>query len=558
MFIGLKQLILAVLLVSFTSVAAETPSVAADDAGDPLVLRIDSSATCGMSVGIGTNAAIAISQLSGQIEFLDGSGAGISERNGRMHLAASSREIQVTAAGFEGWSARIPKGCSLSLTVCQTKGTLQALTAGANSQDVKVQFSDGATAVLGPASTTQLDLFKDQTYSFSGFGSVSAISADGQVLALSGRSLPLTGGPLREKTDEHGVKRMERLNPITSVKVLNSTNGETRLQIRSEIVTIGKESQIFETPNGSQIELAAGSLNWKVIKGDFRFELEAIPGWKAIGLSGQSGRLSWDSDRRLVDVVNLSKEFPVLVMLTTHTFVRIGEGSTFQFAQVNSLTFATSAVGKNVTLFNARTKQESDLGKGNLLFQGGVAVRANTGIRNTAEIQWDKQSGAIITGTYGSNVVASGSFAILTSKNTGSVQVQFSNGQIIIKSILGEAQVVLTQFERMNVAIAEGDSMSISVDTRRGLFTLHADPDNSFPVRFYTDANLTLMLYANDNATMVGDKIDPYAITEDSLVFYENAGGAGGTSFGYAETQPNFLNINVLTRIQQPPVSVKR
>jgi hypothetical protein len=69
---------------------------------------------------------------------------------------------------------------------------------------------------------------------------------------------------------------------------------------------------------------------------------------------------------------------------------------------------------------------------------------------------------------------------------------------------------------------------------------------------------VVLILYANDQATLIGEQLEGYAVNDSTMIFYENAGAGEMKSFAFSQTTPRFLNINVLNRVSQPPISIIR
>lgn len=239
-----------------------------------------------------------------------------------VNVSSKTREVIVESAGLPGWATRITANNAASFRFNPAKTCVDVSTK-ANTETVIMRFPDSGMAEMGADSAARFDLFRDQSYYVSGFGTVKAQSADGQPVMLSHqapltastvqsttmeRSIseaprpPLASGPLPTATDASGRAVLNRLTPTTDVLISGTfANGLTiRVGDRTVELGAGKAAETVSLPNGSTIEFTMDRANevlaWRVEKGYFtlRMDGEAFRLWRANALTDESGTLRWD------------------------------------------------------------------------------------------------------------------------------------------------------------------------------------------------------------------------------------------------------------------------
>jgi len=461
--------------------------------------------------------------------------------------------------GFKNLTLNAPAGQQVLFSGSVQDGRLSIFTPVANTKPVRVQFPDGAVATMDPGSKGIYDLFKDDSYSFRADGKVETVNAEGQKRNLSFHHPPLTGGGL-VRIQEKNLPMMQRVSPSTVVKISGPTS-DPLIQIGDQVYASSNYfGQTLVLENGSSVQFKRGSLQWRVIKGDFRFSIAGIGGWHCYGFSGQSGSILWDVATKSVDLKNLTENDPLLVGCPSQTFALLQPKSLFQFSQMNSSTYAASGLGK-VKMFSLSSGTEADLSQGNLLIRGGVfeGMAGISSSRNNLYLSWAQGVPLEINGSLGHYAIALNKEETLTGANSGQAVIRYSSGgYITIKALSGEFLISVAQIQNLVITLPEGDSITLQYDERKGVFLAQADSENTGSIRFDTPERIVVTLSANDKVTLMTEQLNGFALNDSSIIFYENAGGGESPSFAWSQTEPRSLNIPLFSRISQPPISVKQ
>ncbi len=320
-------------------------------------------------------------RLTGSTETTDSRAARTNET--RLGLAATEKEVWIESASNPGWLAVVPANSQIYLNVNAALGSIEVSAAATNPAPIALSLPDGGSAAINSGSSARLDEFPAHTYTLSAAGTVAALTADGQSFWLSANSPPLVGGPLRQVTDLKGVPHWERTSPTVLVQIAGSLDGDISARFGASSVRLtGANHQKTVLSNGGVIEwnqnLGARSLEFRIVKGDFRVTLEGIDGWRLIGLTGQAGALTWERASHAVDLQNQGA-IPCLVALAGRSYARVDPQATFQYSQVSPLSFATAAHGGKVIFTNPSLKLQSNLEGENRVFalHRGASPRAS-------------------------------------------------------------------------------------------------------------------------------------------------------------------------------------
>jgi hypothetical protein len=269
-------------------------------------------------------------------------------------LAAREREVWLSVAEFPGWSARIAPGLKLTISLDALHTVMDLVTPEGQAGEVDLQFGDGAKALLGGGSRARFDFFRDQSYAFSGAGRVTATSAEGEELKLGAETLPMTGGPLITASAGRGLPHMQRVQPTTYARLMDQAGATLRVLLGGHELALDLATErIVSLANGTRVSFrrdAAGAIDWRVEKGDVRFEVTGFEGITVAALSGQSGVVRWASDGRQLHLRNTTSEAPLLIARAAGQWAPLLAGQSMNF---NAPTLPDAPAVSAVEVFQA-------------------------------------------------------------------------------------------------------------------------------------------------------------------------------------------------------------
>lgn len=496
-------------------------------------------------------------------------------------IRGEQEEVVVEAAAFTGWAAKVPKANQVAFRVDAPRTIIDVTAPAENTKPITLRFPDGGRAEIRAASTARFDLLRNGSYYFSGRGSVYAINNDGLSLNLSPNQPPMTGGPLVAQTGENGAVKRTWVSPVTSVAVVSGELGEElSLVVEAETFKLGPGGpKTIKLPNGSVIELRQNpfnrTLNWRVEKGCFRFQIEGMNCWHPMGLAGQAAVMQWNVSSKMADLSNLSTNQDVLVDLAVHYFASVGPKAVFQYTQFDDCaTFAVSATGGSVALFNAETGRTYPVDLNSFLVKAGAPEReaSETGLRpknprKTILLFGESDSQFQVQGSMGNAIIGPNSQKTLQGGSSGEVQMTYDGGgRLTVRAVSGDFLILVPTAGSFSVGLNQGDTIAMSGVNPGGLSFQAASGNFSSVV--VTLARQTLSFGPSAEATFkagVGD-IGPTLIntsgnitrvsTPGNAIFNE-AAGANATQPGSTPTTPGAINPNQIdaSRIQQLPVT---
>ena len=433
-----------------------------------------------------------------------------SQRGRKWVITSVANPSEITAESIAAWKAELPLGEATTIGYSEQNQSVELLTNSGSTPGVKeilhVHLPDGATAVMGPNSTLKTESFKDATYVLSGKGSVTGNTADGKAFNFLPGQLPVTGGPLTEIVDEKGQKRTVRLTPGTEISLRGSVGDtiEVRAGEQSVSVAIGKTSRV-SLANGTELEFSQDpgtqTLGFKVIKGLITVSVPEIKGWKPVGQSGQEFALQWNPIAKTADLINRSTESPVLVSLPSRTVGSVAPGATLQFSPINDTTYSTAATGGRVTLANAVNGNEVSLTGENKIVENGRLTRgglaAGTGAKEPIGLKWDFGTPLILEGVAQDPLVQPNSEKRFKMTQNHELSIAYGDqGKVNFTAVGGDFEIILGALNGLKLEVSEGDSITLTLDTRKGTFIATSGDGNVSPVKITTPDGTTPQLAA--------------------------------------------------------------
>lgn len=450
----------------------------------------------------------------------------------------------------------ICRGESRSLNIEVKAGSPKALT---------LNMPDGAVAVLGQNAKAEFQWFLDATYYLTGQGAATAVNADGQVVELSEKVPPLVGGPLEEYMDDNMETRFRRKSPVQKLEIYGAIGSPLTLQVEDKIYELiaGKALSI-EQSNGARITFTqsdiAGSLYYSVDTGYFRTGIESIRGWKAILLSGQTGRIQWNAEIQTIDLNNTSTEGFTLVSLPSRTVARVAPEGNLQVSLVNNTTFSTAASGADVWLYNELTGDDLLLNERNYMIKSGKPVSTiqtvNTG-QKIIDFNWDVGQPLRIGGLSIPERLPPNTTKFVTLPGNFQANINYgADGTITFEVISGDFNIVLSALNGLNITVNGGDSILLGMNRQNGTFTVGAAGDNSTPVNVFTPDGSALPLDPSQALNFnIGDNNSLFAVGPNgNTIMIEGAGADANTGSGNLLGTPGEGNASPLNPDQLSPI----
>ncbi len=500
-----------------------------------------------------------------------------------IQITSASREAVVEFSGFSGMAMRVPLGDQVRCAPDFKRLLIDFETAAANSTNaVLFRFSDGGKAAVSAGSSARFDLFKDESYYFSGHGRVEAVNADGRSLVVNPLRGPLTGGPLVKVKDKAGIEHMQRLSPIKHVRILGEMMDTLDVQLDVEQTKLKQdETRSMTLANGSKVMLKLDpkyhTLNWSVEKGYFMFHVVGIGCFTAAGLTDQAANQQWDTSSKSVDLSNRSPTNTVpanqviLSTMSVSAFAGVYPQSLFQYAQLTDCdNFAASGTGNRVTLYSSATGQSFDLAQGNVLFQAGQIVGGAATSKPTLSLSWQPGSALDLRGPMGIKVVKPDTEVNFDVQEVGQFGVKYgSGGAITVTANAGSYSVTVQPINGWSFDVPEGSSVRFDYDPSKGTFTVRADAGNAGSISANSGEGFLPQLTPDSTLTfVVGNATSSLAGSQGTIIFYEAAGGGSAYAFGKGPAPvslPTGLTAGIPTsptgdlidssRILQPSVS---
>lgn len=469
-----------------------------------------------------------------------------------LRVSSVTHEVVMEASGFDGWGSKVDLGASCQIHPDFARQIIDLATPAANTNAVVLRFHDGGKASMAGGSTLRYDEFKDRSYYVSGNGKVDAENADGQAMQLFSFVPPMTGGPLVEETGADGVKRTKRLSPVTMARGAGELLKKIQIgmaQFQWEFEREGQKTVTLTNGTTAVIYMSPdrAALRWRVTKGYIRFGMEQIRCWQAQILTDQKADFQWDTTTLMVDTHNNSDAdiFPanreILCTLSRSITASTDPGGTFQYALLDDCDkFVASGYGNDVHIYNTRTGKGFELANGNVQFRNGSPVTSGSaGQKPEIKLAWQDGSPLNVGSASGSTSVEPGGKQSLTLDGHGELNINYSGSGVVgIDSVQGEYTLLPKILQDWKFDIGSDDSVVFTLDTQKGVFTVHSKIGNNNPVTVGSPDGFNPVLYPDSTLTFV---LAPTGLTlgrtDGTIVFYEAAGSSQG-SFGQGPLPP--------------------
>lgn len=549
-----RLLTLLCALVAFTAMAQETskavPQSAAPAAPRTSVLLSDAPNN-GLSVTLGGKKYILPGELAGLEKAAKAEGFLVGVRAAtfpvELRLTSQTHEVVVEAGGFDGWGGKLGLGDVCTIQPNFRRQIIDVTTAAANTNGFILRFHDGAKASMGGASTIRYDEFKDRSYYVSGSGKVHAENADGQGMDLMSFVPPMTGGPVVEETGPDGVKRNKRLSPVVIARGAGELLEKVLIGMQKEQFQLEREGQKTVTlTNGTEVVVYMSpdrtALRWRVTKGYVKFGMEQIRCFQAQILTDQKADFQWDSTNLMVDTHNNSDSdiFPanrdILCSVSRSINSSTGPGGTFQYALLDDCDkFVASGYGAKVQLYNSRTGVAFELQQGTVQFRNGAPIVAGSAAQKPQiKMSWQDGAALSVAGPNGSIAVQPGGKETLSITGSGELGFNYSGaGVITVDATQGEFQLLPKILQDWTFDVGSNDSVTFTLDTQKGVFTVHSQINNNNPVTVGSPDGFNPVLFPDSTITFV---LGPTGLTlgktDGTIVFYEAAGATTQGAFG--------------------------
>jgi hypothetical protein len=489
---------------------------------------------------------------------IEGDGVRLQAEDGAIAITATSRPIALEVGEVRG---EIPAGTTLRVVARATEVSFE--TPSLNRENVRLAFSDSATALLPRSARGQAEFLDDGSYSFTASTNVFATTADGQTFRFGRQSGPMFGGKLIETTDARGNPRFLRSNPAVRIELAG--DGEKEVRIASPAVTLvpGQERLLTFT-NGARLFLKhspeKNTLEWRVVRGVCQFGIAGFSCWKATAVSGQSGTLQWNSHRRAVDLRHApASSGYVTAQLSSRVSASVASGATFQYAQFQDCgSFAASGIG-DAQLLDRETGETLPLAQGVISYNEGARVAGSAVGRpfNPVSLAWDSDSRVELRGSAGSVYPVSAGTELTAQIGEDSIAIAFrTDNSVLIRAREGNFNLRGTFLPDVSFDIPEGGAVILRLNRQRMVFTAEAAADTGADIRVLSAGQTYLYLAGSARVMIVLGQNSLLPEGNTAWTFFEGAGGE--QTFLPSQQPADVISPGriAVDRIVQEPVSV--
>ena len=464
---------------------------------------------------------------------------------------AAGRGMEIKVDGFPDWVVAVPTNNQCAFRVNEVQRLVDLTSPKENSTNLTVRFPDGGVAEMGSASFARYDVMDDTSYYFSGQGKVDATEADGVKKRLSPLGYPMMGGPLTEYTDDKGRRRWRRIIPPVAFGISGEIRRKISIATDSATITLeAGKSAVLEMQNGAVVSFthdpANGWLRWHVQKGYAHFHIPEVRCWRAMALTDQDGAIQWNPDAHAVDVHNstsmdIHPPNRFVVAALSHSMTgAVGPRNILQYLQLEECRkFSVGGIGNEVYVYDTDKNITTPIANVNMLVQ---LPQPNGGVPGTPDTQVTSgANGTKIIRTRGVSVaVAPGTDRTLTTPDGQVLSISVSpEGEITMTALTGDHTFGMGALGDWTFTVKEGDTFILKPSSRRDLFIVQADRDNTFPIDVLSPDGHRPELPSDSSLTFVtGDSQTTVERGDQLLVFFDNGEGSGSLPFGMAEVSP--------------------
>jgi len=415
---------------------------------------------------------------------------------------SSGFQISIGSPDIKGWRVQVAQNVSVNIKLdFQGGGVAVSSPLGAGGAAFLI-CDDGGQVQLKPGAKGQVDFFKNGCYMFKGSGNLVAINADGQYFNFLIPGTTMTGGPMQLQKDGGGKEYWERPSPTASLKLSGTPGKDLKIALEGGVNYNPQDnhSTISIGSTGAKIDFSAnpdGSLKFNVGKGKFEIKMDGVPGLVVTATSGQSASMTWDKERKLADIKNLS---PEAIQVTTpgRSFAVVGSSVEFQFSMVAQGIFSATSSGGDVQIYNAEGNPVANVQTGGLMMptkQLLVGLTSGEGIR--MRLNWDNGQPLQASSSLAVAQLQPGTEKIITFGSDGKAKITYSAGGFMtLEALRSSFQLVIDALHGMTIHVVEGDSVSLTLDLKKGTFTVKASQDNINDVAVETENGYSPVLQA--------------------------------------------------------------
>lgn len=482
---------------------------------------------------------------------------------GALMLGSAKTPVVLTAADFESFRAELSEGQKLSMNINAAKARLKTRVLGDSHVPVWFKFSDGGEIAALAGDEVGIEEFDDGSYLVGGGPAVKGKTSDGAAVVLDEFAPPMGGGPLLE-VEDGGRRVMKRVRPMVTLRFIGDPGMNLQVELdgrRSPLIP--DEETWVRLPNGAACQLLQNSekkhVAWVVRKGDFRFQLGGVPGWSAVGLSGQSAEMQWNPEARAADLRNTSEPGnDILILLQNRNSARVSSGAFFQYSQINSLAFAAAANHGRVLLRSEMTGQTVHVEQSNLLVRGGVPVRSLEAASGVLVLNMRIVGDSVaVFGGEDDGLLSEGRGEVLHFGELGEVHVEYqTDGRIRIQAVGNQAEVRLLNFDGMKLQVTPGDSVWVYRSPVGGELNIEAPGSNASNVMISAGTFSPILQPQQKMSLEFSASGVSRVIADGGLLFTEQSGGEISELLR-EELAPTTTPLDV-SRVPQPPLSAFR
>ncbi len=272
----------------------------------------------------------------------------------------------MTAEDIPGWVSSLAVFEESVFEFCKEErlvrvGTATGSKAGGVSRTT-MTLPDGAYADIGPGSHARVESYLDTTYTISGTGSISGITAEKDRFVLGSTHFYVSGGPSKQTRGGRVGGDLARTSPAVSVIFRGQVGGNVELEIAGQRTTVAaSSSQSVSTPNGTELRFEQNTvkkaLEVFVKKGLVTLEPAEIGAGSAVLYSGQSVILTWDAGQKSVDIMHGSGDDPVYAMLPDGSMASVGPVSALRLVRTSSGTYSAQTTKGRVAVLDGPSRR---------------------------------------------------------------------------------------------------------------------------------------------------------------------------------------------------------
>lgn len=463
---------------------------------------------------------------------------------GQYSLIPEMATVEVSSAQFPGWAVELPPKQSLSFGFDYPAQTLHLQSSDLNRMPAFLTFPDGASAEMDGGADARLEFMDDGTYAFFGAGSMRGKNADGAEVRFGNVFPPLFGGRLIAPPTNQPNARFTRASPVTQLTLVGQIETGLSVKVGTEVIPLSAEERNVVAPNGAMVSLRLNpqtrTVDWTVKRGLFRINVDSFRCWKALGTSGQSASMQWDTNGILMEIKNKNGrgafQKTLLVNLNPSLNVAVGDSATFQYGRTGDCaTFVTSATGGETTLYNAQTGRYVRLDEGNMNVISGHPDRFNLDAaaapKTPLRLSWNSDEQVEVKGPDGGCTVGiDGEQSFAASPGAEVKVVYLGKDNLSVRAESGGVSLTPDFMPNISVEVSEGAAVTLGYDRGSDIFRVQPDARNLSPVGLRTPTGFFPQINAGARLTLVINRSSFSASGNEGAIVFSEAAGAGAST----------------------------